>query len=241
MKFLLTILLSFTSLVSFSQLTLKKLDGTIINDGDVLTFTQVTDPANYLGLKIYNSSAEDVIVKVKVISFPAGQGSNLQLCIDPICVSNLIAGNSYPSFGSTIPANGQNGNADHFLNSNLGNGTSNIDYVLKLFRVDENNVEVGNSITFTYRYSPTLGNTIFDQLAALGFTLKSTFIKSVIDLQVTKPTSMNIYELNGKLITTHRLVVGENAVEVSNLATGVYIVDLITYEGTKFTIKIIKE
>jgi hypothetical protein len=220
---------------------LKKTDGTVINDGDVLEYNSIAEPTNYLGLKIYNSLSEDVSVKIKVVSFPDGQGSNLQLCIDPICVNNLVMGNSYPSFGSTIPANGENGNSDHFLNSNAGDGINSLDYVLKLFRVDENNAEVGNSITFTYRYTPNLSNTDFNQLATLGIQLKSTLVKNNLELQVTKPVSANIYDVNGKLIVNQSLVTGDNSIEASKLASGLYILSLTTNEGKKATVKIIKE
>lgn len=241
MKFILVSIISLFSLASFSQLTLKKLDGTVINDGDVLTYTSIEEPANYLGLKIYNSLSEDVTVKVKVISFPAGYGSNLQLCVDPVCVNNLIVGNSYPGFGSTIPANGENGNADHFKNSNVGDGVSNLDYVLKLFRVDENNVEVGNSITFTYRYSPSLSTSAFNQLANAGIQLKSTVVKNNIELQVTKPVKASIYDLNGKIVADQNLVAGINLIEASKLASGLYLLTVTTNEGKKITQKIIKE
>jgi hypothetical protein len=241
MKFITFIFVVLFSMTSFSQLTLKKLDGTVINDGDVLVYSQVTDPANYLGLKIFNSLNEDITVKIKVVSFPAGQGSNLQLCIDPICVNNLIAGNSYPSFGSTIPANGSNGNADHFLNSNVGDGVSNLDYVLKLFRVDENNLEVGNSITFTYRYSPNLSTPAFNQLSDLGIQLKSTVVKNSIDLKVSTKSEASIYDLNGKLFATQQLGIGSNSIEIETLATGIYIANFISNEGKKATVKIMKE
>ena len=233
--------MSLFSLASFSQLTLKKLDGTVINDGDVLTFSHTEEPANYLGLKIYNSLEEDINVKIKVVSFPLGLGSNLQLCIEPICVNNLISGNSYPSFGSTIPANGQNGNADHFMNFNTGDGVSNLDYVLKLFRVDENNVEVGNSITFTYRYTPPLSTSTFNQLANAGIQLKSSVIKNIIDLQVAKQATATIYDLNGKIVVTQSLLLGENSIEASNLASGLYLLNFKTNEGKEVTVKIVKE
>jgi Secretion system C-terminal sorting domain len=156
-------------------------------------------------------------------------------------VSNLIAGNSYPSFGSTIPANGSNGNSDHFFSENVGDGTNSLDYVLKLFRVDENNVEVGNSVTFTYRYTPNLSNADFNQLATLGIQLKSSVIKNSIDLQVTNQSQANVYDLNGKLVATQSLVAGDNSIEVSKLASGVYLVNITTIEGKKATVKIIKE
>ncbi len=165
MKKVLILIISLYSSLSFSQMTMKKLDGTPILNGDVLTYTTLgdqnnitsTDPA-YLGLKIYNSAAGSINVKMKLISMTNADGNNLQFCIDPICVGTITVGNSYPSSGtSSVPANGQNGNFDHFVNSNPGNGTSNVDYVLKFYMVNTFGVEIGNSITFTYRYSPTLG------------------------------------------------------------------------------------
>lgn len=241
MKYIIVSIVSLFSLATFSQLTLKKLDGTAINNGDILVFNQVTEPANYLGLKIYNSSSEDVTVKIKVVSFPAGQGSNLQLCINPICVSSLIAGNSYPGFGSTIPANGQNGNADHFINSNVGNGVSNLDYVLKLFRVDDNNVEVGNNITFTYRYSPNLSVSDFNQLSNLGIQLKSTIVTSNVVVNSIFPTQANVFDLNGKLLISQNIIGNNNLIEVTNFAKGLYILKFTTSDGKNATIKFKKE
>lgn len=239
MKFILSLITSLTFAVSFSQISLSTKTGIVINDGDILTFNSFEDPDNYMGLKIYNNYNEDIYVKIKIIALASN--SNLQLCISPICVPDLVVGESYPSEGSYIPANGQNGNADHFVNYNAGDGVSNLDYVFKLIRVDENNVEVGNSITFTYRYSPNLSNSDFNQLISAGIQLKSTVIKNNIDLQVTKPVTANIYDLNGKLIVNQSLVAGDNSIEALKLASGLYLLNLTTSEGKKVTVKIVKE
>ena len=241
MKSILVTVLSLFSFLSFSQLTLKKLDGTVINNGDVLTFNHTEDPGNYLGLKIDNGYSSDIYAKIQVISFPEGYGSNLQLCINPICVSNLLVGNSYPSDGSYIPANSSNGDFDHFLNTNTGDGQTNLDYVFRVYSENQDSIEFGNSITFTYRYSPTLSNSDFNQLASAGIQLKSTVIKNNVDLKVIKPVVANIYDLNGKLIVNQSLVAGDNSIEASKLASGLYLLSLTNNEGEKVTVKIVKE
>jgi hypothetical protein len=86
-----------------------------------------------------------------------------------------------------------------------------------------------------------LSNTDFNQLATLGIQLKSTLVKNNLELQVTKPVSANIYDVNGKLIVNQSLVTGDNSIEASKLASGLYILSLTTNEGKKATVKIIKE
>lgn len=242
MKFILISVFSLVSLMTFSQVSLKKLDGTVINNGDVINFSQITNPASYLGLKIYNSSNADIYVKIKVVSVVNSDKSNLQLCIDPVCVSNLIVGASYPTGGSLIAANGQNGNLDHFLNNNAGIvANQNVDYTFKLFMIDENEVEVGNSITFTYRYTPNLSTSDFNQLEAIGVQLKSTVVANALEFTSTAAITTSIYDLNGKVVIATESTTGNQAVDVTSLSASIYFARFSTLGGKYKTIKFIKK
>jgi hypothetical protein len=230
-------------------MTMKKLDGTPINNGDIFTYSVLGDPNNitstdpaYLGLKIYNSSASSINVKMKVISMTNADGTNLQFCIDPICVGTISVNSTYPSSGpSVVPANGQNGNFDHFVNSNAGDGINPVIYVLKFYMINTFGAEVGNSITITYKYDSTLSTTSFNDLKNTGIALKSTLVDSQIEFDATTSGRSELYDVNGRLVSSTRYTSGYNYVDVSNLNASVYIISFITDEGKKASLRIIKK
>jgi hypothetical protein len=244
-----TILCTFLfSTLAFSQLSMKKSDGTPIVNGDIITFTTLGDAENvtssdpaYLGLKIYNSSASNINVKMRLMSMSNANGNNLQFCIDPICVGTLTVGNAYPSnVSSVVPANGQNGNFDHFINANPGNGSANVEYVLKFYMINSFGAEVGNSITFTYRYSPNLA-TPTNTLETAGINVKSTLVNSQFEFDATSNGTAELYDINGKMVTSVNYISGYNTVDVSNLNAAVYILNFTNQEGKKAALKIIKK
>ena len=251
MKKVLLLLVCLSSSLSFSQLTMKKLDGTPINNGDVFTYSMLGDSNNvtssdpaYLGLKIYNSSASNINVRMKLISMTNATGSDLQFCIDPICVGTITVGSSYPNGSpaySVIPANGQNGNFDHFVNSYAGNGIDPVEYVLKFYMVNSFGAEVGNSITFTYKYDATLSTPSFNDLKNAGISLKSTLVDSQIEFDATTSGKTELYDVNGRLITSTPYTSGYNYVNASNLNASVYILSFTTDEGKKASLRIIKK
>jgi len=156
-----------------------------------LLFNSATEPGSYLGIKIFNNSNADINIKVKVESIVNANGTNLQLCVGDVCLSTITAGNTYPNFPAVIEANGQNGDFDHFLNLNTGIvQTVPVEYTLKFFQVDDNGVEIGNSVTFSYIYASALGISNFSALAQSGVTLKSNVVTSDIEMNLTKKCSI---------------------------------------------------
>lgn len=249
MKKIVFLLACLTSSLSFSQMTMKKLDGTPINNGDVFTYSVIgnasevtsSDPA-YLGFKIYNSSASNINVKMKVMSMTNATGSNLQFCIDPICVGTITVGSSYPSSSpSVIPANGQNGNFDHFVNGYAGNGTAPVEYVLKFYMVNSFGAEIGTPITITYKYDPNLSTAGFNALKSNGIALKSTLVDTQVEFDATVGGQVEVYDVNGKLVTNAKYAAGYNSVEVSNVMAGIYILSFSTDEGKKASVRMIKK
>ncbi len=250
MKKIIVAIVVLISSMSFAQMTMKKLNGTPIVDGDVITYNVLgdindissSDPA-YLGFKIYNSSSSNISVKMKCVSISGGAtGTNLQFCIDPICVGTIAVGSSYPSNGvSTVPANGQNGNFDHFVNFDSGTGNGIVDYVMKFYMVNSFGGETGNSITLTYRYDSNLSTTGNSNLNSVGITVASTVIKSQIEFGATSNGIVELYDLNGRLINNINFVSGYNSIDVSNLNSAVYLMNFTTQDGKKASLKIIKQ
>ncbi|WP_298221396.1 T9SS type A sorting domain-containing protein [Flavobacterium sp.] len=240
-----SLFLSIVCLASFfatAQMSLAKLNGTPINDGDVFTFDSAVEPGSYLGIKIFNNSNTDINIKVKVVSIVNANGTNLQLCVGDVCLSTITAGSTYPNFPAVIEANGQNGDFDHFLNLNTGiDQTAPVEYTLKFFQVNDNGVEVGNSVTFSYRFVSALSVSNFNALAQSGVTLKSNVVTSDIEMSLTKNVQYDLYDISGKSVMHQNANIGEQRIDVSNLNSGVYLLYFQNEQGQKASAKIIKK
>jgi len=246
MKKLFIAALFLNTIFASAQLSVKKLDGTVINNGDVFVFNalsnpdDIENPNNYLGLKIYNTSSQTMHIKAQCVSISNSTGDNLQLCIGDVCLSAITAGSSYPSSAVNIAANGTNSDFDHLLNANPGiNPALPVEYVIRIYQLN-GNVEVGNSVTFTYRYSGPLATTGFDSLAGAGITLKSTVVKSQLDIFTQNDVSVTLFDTNGKLVRREELSSGIQAIDTSSLNAGMYIVNFKNKAGQQATAKIIK-
>lgn len=243
MKTVLIYIFCLQSLYSIAQMSLTKIDGTPINDGDVFNFTSALEPDSYLGIKVINNSNSDINVKVKCVNIINSNGSNVQLCFGNICVPNITTGNSYPNVPAFIEANSSNGNFDHFLNTNTGiNPNLPVEYAFRFYQVDDNGIEIGNTVSFTYRYSATLSNQSFsNQLSTLGVSLKSNIVTNSLEIEASKNTQMSMYDINGKLVREQNLNSGSHSIDTSILNSGTYILSFRNNEGQTATSKIIKK
>lgn len=242
MKFLSVILLGFQAIVVSAQISVTKLDGTPINDGDVFGFSSLTEPTNYLGLKVLNNSNQDINVKVKCVDIVNANGSDVQLCFGPVCVPSITIGNSYPNIAAVIEANSANGDFDHFINFNPGTNPSlPVLYTFKFFQVDDNNVEIGNSVTFSYRYVSPLSVSSFSELEQAGVTLKSNLISNNIEINTRKDITITLFDANGKLMVRQNLSVGYQYVDISRFNSGIYLLQVDYKDGPAGTLKLVKQ
>lgn len=242
MKRLLLTAFLMSGLCSFAQLSVKTLEGTPIVSGNVFTFNALEEPDNYLGFKIYNTSAQSMKVRAKCVSITNSTGTDLQLCVGDVCLNTITAGNSYPSNAVTIPANGQNSNFDHILNNNPGiDPTQPVEYVIRISQVDNSNVEIGTPVQFTYRYQATLATTTFDALSQAGIQVKSTLIQNQLEVKSQQNAQLELFDVNGKRVQSQNLVPGENAIDLSGLNAGIYIASFKNDAGQTASSKLIKK
>jgi Secretion system C-terminal sorting domain len=243
MKNIFVALISLVSLISTAQMTLKKLDGTPINNGDVLTFDVAEEPGSYLGIKIFNSSANPINVKAKVESVTNSDGTNVQFCLGDVCLGTVTAGNSYPpNFPAFIDANSENGDFDHFLNLNSGiNPNLPVSYSFKFYQVDGTGAEVGNSVSFSYRFVGPLGVSNFNQLEQSGVVLKSNIVSNELEMSTTKDLQYTLFDTNGKAVLSQNLEIGNHVIDFSNFSTGIYILSYQNKEGQNGSIRIVKK
>lgn len=231
----------FSSLISVAQLSVSKTDGTPIANGDVISFGSVVYNEAALALKITNTTTSSIDVKLKCTGFTNTDGAGMEVCFGPSCFSGVAVGQMYPSASTNVTiAAGGNDTTSHFANTDAGAGTSIIDYVFQIYRTNSFGAIVGTPFSFTYRFNPNLANNSFD-LKNIGLGLKSTVVTSILEFDVTNSAQVEMYDTNGRLINETSLVSGYHTVDVSNLSSGIYILNCTNAEGKKANTKIVKK
>jgi hypothetical protein len=233
----------FVCQLGLSQISLSSYGVPVVN-GAVLAKNQIGYPAAEILFRVRNNGTTTTNVWGKCEDLLNNNGTLFQFCFADVCFSEVAEGTVYPNEGLTLAPSASNGNFDHFLNDNAGNGTYPLDFVFRFFQTNQSTqggAEVGNSITVTYRYDPNLSNDEVNQLQNSGVIIKSTILENELILDVLKSTSMTIYDLNGKSVYNSNLSYGVQSIDVSDLSSGVYVTSFTNEEGNSTTKKIIKK
>ena len=245
MKNLIVSILFLSVLNTYSQFTITKVGtNTQVNNNDILTFNSIGGNAAEFKFNINNITNAEIKVKIKILRISNANGNLIQFCFAGSCITGVTEGVAYPiinSYTPIIPVGGNNGNFDHFRNDDPGNGTSNVDYVLKFYQVDNSGIEIGNSITCTYRYDPLLATVGFSSIEKIGVQLSSTLVENQLDIISKEPLQLFLYDINGRKVQNNSLISGTNSIGVNNLASGIYLLNFINEKGINATAKIIKK
>ena len=135
----------------------NKTTGEEIKNGDVVVLTSKTAPNNKLAFYIKNITSSPMNVKSRLTSMTNTDGSGMSFCIGQTCFYSVTAGSSYPSNSETltVPANGTAGSDGFFKMENTAapdGGAGSLDYVFEFYQYNADG-EVGNKVSFTYRYT----------------------------------------------------------------------------------------
>lgn len=138
------------------EMKITKLDGTEIKNGDVINVTTTGDDNALVSFYVKNTSSSAINVKARLVSATNNE-TDMQFCFGQVCYSAVEVGSEYPLDRNeviTVPAKSQiGGESFHF--QNYATSSSPIDYVFEFFQYNENDEEVGNKVTVTYRYTPS--------------------------------------------------------------------------------------
>jgi len=225
-----------------AQFTVEDYDGAPILDGDFRTFNTTSQAEATLYFWINNDTTEDILVKIKNVSITNSDGTAFQFCFGTLCIFDIVEGQTYPVSGipETIPAGGTNPQFDKFFNENLGDGTNYpIDYVWKFFQVDGAGNELPGSITYTYRFDPTLGTSDLESI--VNAKVINTYVDNELFLTLQEDVQLDIFNLQGKLVSSTGLSIGNHSLNMATLKTGMYIALLTNATGNKATAKFIKK
>lgn len=241
------IILSALVLLTFSfstvaQFTVSKADGTAVTNGQTLTFNSILYAQASLALKITNTAATAINVRIKCQNMINTDGQLMEVCFGPDCYGTTAIGNVFPASGSVNITTGGVDTSAHFFNNDLGISLSApVDYVFKIYQVDDFGSQMGTPFIFTYRYDATLSNNTVGGLSTKSVTIKSTTIDNNLDLEVNSKSDFTIYDLNGKLVLANKLDYGMQSVDVSNLSSGLYLINFIDEKADAFSLKFVKK
>lgn len=192
---------------------------------------------------VTNTSEDNPInVKVRVDQVQNSDGTNLQLCFGGLCFFAINQGITYPTnFAVTLEPGQSTTAGDHFWNSNPGDGINYpMVYKLTFVEVDDSGAYLGDLLTFTYRYSPTLGNADLTP-AAVGLAKINTLVTQNIQIETTEAGTIEIMDMSGKTVVNRNLGTGMQTVDFANAQAGMYVARFTNAQSQSAQIKIIKQ
>jgi len=223
-----------------AQITVTKTDGTPISNGQVFTFNSLEYEAAYFGFLVHNNTASSVDVRILCENITNATGAGMELCFGNVCLASVSTGNAYPSSAVTIAPGGMNSEFDHFLNSNAGTGGIS-DYKFTFYIEDEFGGAAADIVTMTYRYDVNALATENFSANSQGAILKSSVVENNLEIKAFKNVQLEMFDATGKSIRRENLTSGEHTVDVSDLASGMYILSFNSENNQKSTAKFIKK
>lgn len=245
MKKLLTavILMGLSSGSLTAQMQIKKLDGTLINNGDVYTYSTVDTEDSILHFTVANTSATQPI-KVKVLceSITNSDGQSFEFCYGGNCMPFVLQNQNYPPDGYEIAPNSNSGDGDHFWNRGAVSTTGQypLSYTFKFSQVDAFGNELGNPVRLTYKYSGPLA-VKETSLQKSGLEIKNTLVTDNLNLNATNGGKINIIDMAGNVVLSKNILKGENKINLQNLLKGNYVISFYNESGVTGSSKIVKK
>lgn len=234
---LLAVSLSAFTMNAQNPYTVKDHDGNEITEGMIVEFANPGVPDGSLEYWITNNSAEDINMRIEFVSAVNANGNGFELCFGQ-CFIDLVVGQSVPPVPNyeTVLAGGTTSDGNHFA-ATIPSATLQ-DYNFRFHQTDIDGNDIGNSLNFTYRYNPLLG---LEDVNEVGVTLASTVVLNDMQVNAVEELNMVIYNLQGKLVNSQKISVGNQLINMSNLSSQMYIVKFTNNEGTSKTIKVVKQ
>jgi hypothetical protein len=231
-----------------AQITVTTNGGATINEGQVFTFNTLNSDTSKMDILVTNGTPDDHKFTIRVdeiinnTSYEDDEtgASDLQLCFGTDCYPTIYENTKYPNAGLVIPAGQTNNAADHFYNSYAGDVTTeDVEYTFTILQVDDpaNPVKI---VSFSYVYSTTASISDLAGLQKIGININNTVVTNAIDITTTQNVALQLYNINGQTVKSITIGTGSQSVDLSGLASGVYIARFTNDEKKASQIRIIK-
>lgn len=236
-KILLLLTLILTAFTMNAQYEVEDQFGNEIIDGMVVEFSDYGVSNASLNFFITNTGADEIYMRIEFVSAVNATGAGFELCFGQ-CYIDLVVGQTVPPAPQflAIASGGITSEGNHFANTL--EGTEVKDYVFRFYQTDSDGNDIANNLSFTYRYDPTLG---VNDLNDLDINIASTVILNDMQVNAVEELNMEIYNLQGKLVSSEKINIGQQLINMSNLSSQIYIVKFSNDEGASKTIKVVKK
>ena len=230
--------------ISNAQFTVNRLSGTPFVEGEVVEFTtHSSTTTSELGFVVNNNASVNLDFRLRCMNLVNNDGSNFQLCWGFECIPGVTTGGIYPNYQNIINAGGNTvGFGDHFLNFNPGDGSNYpLDFSFRFITRDvSTGAVVGSNFNLTYRYQGPLSINVRDKMELMGVKVLNTYVENYIGLEVTKEAQFSLTNLQGQIISNVKIS-NNNNIDMSNVQSGVYLLNVSNNDGLSETIKIYKK
>jgi len=223
MKKLLFLSLIFVSFASNAQFTLQNENtGNAIVDGSVIT---VTVDQLQTSIIMTNTSSSSFTIMTEIVSISNTDGSELTYCFGNGrvggCYTPNPAGTTHNGGDLAPGAATATGNIDlQHSNANPNFTTYPKDYIIKIYATN-GGTQVGNSITFTYRYAPSASAD--EHLFDAHFSVFANAQKQLI-IKTEDNVNFAMYNLTGQQVINKDLSAGTHRLSIAKLPAGIYMV-----------------
>ncbi|MGJ8667505.1 MAG: T9SS type A sorting domain-containing protein [Patiriisocius sp.] len=227
----------FSAIVVNAQFTVSDENGQPIVDGDVIAVNSNDPSIATKDFFVTNTGTETIFSSIKYVS--TDTPSPFQVCYGGQCYDNIVVGNSYPpvSAPQVIEPGASTGQGNHFLYTGP-EVTSPVNHVFRFYQVDASGNEIGEDLTITYLYDPTLG--LGDNEISI-FDLTSTVVNDELLFNLTDDVDITIYDMRGRVIKSKKkLTKGTKREPVGDLLPQLYIVKVTNDRGVSQSVRFVK-
>lgn len=218
--------------------------GQTIENNEVFTFN-VAGTGAELPFNVSNDGDSDVYMRIRLDEMTNSTGANFQFCFGEVCLFSVAEGSIVPPPQTYPPLEIESGGitsaGSHMWNSNTGDGTSVMTFKFVFEQYDANDVYLNDVLTMYYVYNPQLSVETFQQLNKVGIANVNTLVESQLDIDATGASTMEILGLNGQVLRNQKLVAGHQSVDVSDLASSMYVLRFTNSDNKSAQVKIIKK
>lgn len=245
-KLLTTIVVLIAGFMSAQDFIVTNGDNGQITDGEVFNFN-TTGPDSYIHIQIHNQSTEDLFFKLRGISVQNATAANVNFCFGEVCMNTFNPGQYVPPtiYENLLIAPGETNDAiDKFFNLDAGDGDNYpIIYTFTLYQYTsaEQDQTTGTPVlSFSYQYSPS-ASTPNMTLQKLGVEVQNTIVFNDFSFNATTAMTVELFDLNGRSVSTEKFRQGSNTYNAAELSPGVYIARFTDKEGKSAAVKIVKQ
>lgn len=237
-------------LTAYAQAQIIELRGKnneVIEDGDTYITEELGGSGEaVLPLKVRNLTGETIYVKLKMVSTENADNMTddvMQFCFGTMCFTEVFEGDVVPTDieSAEIVPLGQNPEGDKFVNGYAGDTAgAPVVYNMALVQYNADNTPGDTLITFSYIYDTTAGVNDIEGLQNLGISVKNTIVNTTLELDAAYKATLQLFDINGKLVKTMAVAEGIQALDLSGLTTSVYIARFVTEGNKTANIRIVK-